>query len=104
MMTFEITWLTVWTLLTPCVFGLGAIVFPGDVYIEFIGDIYSDDACKVIEPQNVQNLAAVIWTLENLKDTQFLPGFNIGKVQYRFRIYLHVQLFSSLIFFTKRFR
>lgn len=68
--------------LTPCVFGLGTIVLPGDVYIEFIGDMYSDVSCTLVESQSVQNMQAVKWTLENLnKDDNFFPSIDIGEVR-----------------------
>ena len=72
--------------LIPSTCGLGTIILPGDVYIEFIAAIYKDPACTAVDVQSIQNMAAVKWTLETLQsvntasNSRFKLNFKIGKL------------------------
>lgn len=67
-------------LLLPGVIGLGMVVVPGDVYIEFIGAIYIDEACIIIETESTQNMMAIKWAIkEYINKDSYINGVKIGK-------------------------
>ncbi|XP_052255240.1 uncharacterized protein LOC127860953 [Dreissena polymorpha] len=58
--------------------GLGTVLLPGDVYIEFIGSVYSDSSCRVPVVEVLQAINAIKWTLGRLNDVNFTNGLKLG--------------------------
>ncbi|WAR04214.1 GRM2-like protein [Mya arenaria] len=56
-------------LLISHVTGLGDVILHGDVYAQYIGALYTDITCTTVEPETVQNLQAIKWTLDSLRVT-----------------------------------
>ncbi|KAH3700245.1 uncharacterized protein LOC127860900 [Dreissena polymorpha] len=58
--------------------GLGTVLLPGDVYIEFIGSVYSGSSCRVPDVKVLQAINAIKWTLGRLNDVNFTNGLKLG--------------------------
>ncbi|XP_060570167.1 metabotropic glutamate receptor 7-like [Ruditapes philippinarum] len=75
-MTFSLVYILLFAVVN--VYGLGKTILDGDVYIQFIGAIYSNSSCNTIEAETVQNIQAIKWTLTKLNDADYIPNLNIG--------------------------
>ena len=60
--------------------GLGEVVLKGDVYIELINSIYTESSCTTVDPETVQNIQAIKWTVDQLNHQNFITGVNIGEI------------------------
>ncbi|XP_052803628.1 uncharacterized protein LOC128233811 [Mya arenaria] len=65
-------------LLISHVTGLGDVILHGDVYAQYIGALYTDITCTTVEPETVQNLQAIKWTLDSLNKRNFISSVRIG--------------------------